>query len=391
MMKKTKSLFRFFLFTLLVGSLFTFSTGHAEENLSEGESIKFGLTAALTGPLGEQAKSLTHGILAYFKKINAAGGVYGRKLELLVRDDSGDAKNTVELTKELIFKDHVFGLIGTYGAPNTSAVLPLIERADIPLVGPTTPMNYSIPVRKNVFMMRPSSENEDELLVHHLVDDLGITDVGVLFKDDALGLACRGAINNALGEKVKTVHITASTSYRQDSGDDIDIALDGLIAAKPRAVMLCARGPALISFIKKAVARGFNPVFIGNVTLSALAGAKPLEGLKIKVFATQASPLFTDTSFEVVKQYQSDMKDAGFTDFYSASLDAYISAAATVEALKLTGKTLTREAFRKALEKLDFTFAGIKIGFSPTDHQARDIAYLVQLVDGKLVSIKKMQ
>src|SRR5271168_275705 len=89
------------------------------------ETILFGQAAALEGPSSALGQGMRQGILAAFEEINAKGGVYGRRLKLISRDDGYDPDRSVTETTKLIADDKVFALIGAVGTPTTMATLPI--------------------------------------------------------------------------------------------------------------------------------------------------------------------------------------------------------------------------------------------------------------------------
>src|SRR6266581_4184931 len=79
------------------------------------DSILFGQAAALEGPSSALGRGMRQGILAAFEEVNAKGGIHGRKLKLVSRDDGYDPDRSVAQTKRLIEEDKVFALIGAVG------------------------------------------------------------------------------------------------------------------------------------------------------------------------------------------------------------------------------------------------------------------------------------
>src|ERR1700720_4097967 len=93
----------------------------AEEIGVSSDTILFGQAAALEGPSSALGQGMRQGILAAFAEINAKGGVRGRKLKLVSRDDGYDPDRSVAETTELIEKDKIFALIGAVGTPTAIA------------------------------------------------------------------------------------------------------------------------------------------------------------------------------------------------------------------------------------------------------------------------------
>src|SRR3954447_6027609 len=103
--------------------------------VSEGE-ILFGQAAALDGPSSALGQRMRQGILAAFTEINAKGGVHGRKLRLISRDDGYDPDRSVAQTLRLIEDDKVFALIGAVGTPTAMATIPITRTRNVPFIAP---------------------------------------------------------------------------------------------------------------------------------------------------------------------------------------------------------------------------------------------------------------
>ena len=99
-------------------------------------SILFGQAAALEGPSSALGQSMRQGILAAFAEVNAKGGVQGRKLNLISRDDGYDPDRSMVQTIKLIEQDQVFALIGAVGTPTSKATVPIAAANNVPFIGP---------------------------------------------------------------------------------------------------------------------------------------------------------------------------------------------------------------------------------------------------------------
>ena len=114
---------------LLLSSLV--STATAEPGVTATE-IKIGMANAQSGPTAGLGLGIKAGSEAYFKKVNAAGGVNGRKIVLVSEDDGYDPPRTAAATDKLIKKDGVFALFGYVGTPTSKAAMSLVNEANIP-------------------------------------------------------------------------------------------------------------------------------------------------------------------------------------------------------------------------------------------------------------------
>src|SRR3954451_18435781 len=97
----------------------------AEEEGVTADTIWFGQAAALAGPSSALGQGMRHGILAAFEQVNAAGGIHGRKLKLISRDDGYDPDRLLYQTKRLLEQAKVFALMGAVGAATAISTIAL--------------------------------------------------------------------------------------------------------------------------------------------------------------------------------------------------------------------------------------------------------------------------
>src|ERR1700743_3569427 len=117
---------------LLAGS------ARADEVGVTASRILFGQAAAMSGPSSALGLKMRQGILAAFAEVNAKGGVHGRKLELISRDDGYDPDRSVLQTIKLLHEDKVFALIGAVGTPTSLVTAPIAREENVPFIGPFT-------------------------------------------------------------------------------------------------------------------------------------------------------------------------------------------------------------------------------------------------------------
>lgn len=358
----------------------------AEDGVTDTE-IKLGMCNALTGNSAALGTGVKAGASAFFARLNAAGGVNGRKINLVSYDDGYEPQQTVTQTKKLIEEDKVFALFGYVGTPTSSAILPQLAQTGVPFLAPFTGAEMlRHPIKKHVFNVRASYFDETEGLVERLTTDLGIKSIGVFIQDDAYGAAGEAGVLKALRKRDLT--LTGRGTYTRNTVA-VETGLAALMQAKPEAVIMVGSYKACAVFVKQARAGGFKPVFcnVSFVGTSALISALGGEG--DGVYISQVMPSPWDASVPVVKEYQDAMKSTGQNDFDYTSLEGYVSAAVCARGLDQTGKDLTREGFLSALESLKTDINGLAVVFSATRHQALQDVYFTRVQDGKAVPITK--
>lgn len=366
-------------------SLTTFSV-QAEDGVSANE-IVIGMANALSGPTAGLGTGMRDGAAAYFNKVNASGGVNGRKIKLISIDDGYEPAKAAAATTKLIEQDKVFALFGFVGTPTSVAVVPIASKAGVPYIAPFTGAEaLRNPVNKVVFNVRASYFNETEGQVEHLTKDLGIKKIGVFIQDDAYGTAGKGGVLRALQKRSLT--LAGEGKYKRNT-EEVDEAVGLLKTAQPEAIVMVGTYKATAAFVKKAKAQGLNAKFlnvsfVGTDDFIAATGSDG-EG----VYISQVVPSPDDASIPVVKQHQADMKAAGKNEVNYTTLEGYIGAQVLVEGLKTAGSNLTRAAFFDAMNKLNLDVGGMKLSFKPTDHQASDSVFFTRIKAGKAVPVTK--
>jgi ABC-type branched-subunit amino acid transport system substrate-binding protein len=363
------------------------SSALAETGVTATE-IKIGMANALSGPTAGLGQGIKAGSEAYFKKVNAAGGVNGRKITLVSEDDGYDPTRTATATEKLIKKDGVFALFGYVGTPTSKAALSLVADHNIPFFAPFTGAEFlRSPLNKNVFNIRSSYFNEIELQVERLVTDAGVTKIGLFYQEDTYGKVGKEGLQLALQKRKMSI---AGEGHYLRNTEDVDAGLATLLQAKPEAVLMVGTYKACAALVQKAHAAGFKPKFfnlsfVGTSNFIKAAG-EDAEG----VYITQVVPSPFNETIPIVKQYQADMKAAGISDFDYTSFEGYIDAVALVEGLKKAGPDLTRASFLAALEKMSVNLGGLDIAFGPQDHQGLNTVYLTKVQKGKPVQGNKL-
>src|SRR5687768_4612300 len=149
-------------------------------------SIRLGQSVALSGPLAELGQALHDGAMAAFRSINAKGGVAGRHIELVGKDDGYDVKRAVANVKTFLDDPACFGLFGCMGTPMIEAILPLIRNSGVPCFAPLTGAMSARPVERHVVHIRASYPEETERLVEHLAT-IGIRRIGLAYQNNSFG------------------------------------------------------------------------------------------------------------------------------------------------------------------------------------------------------------
>ena len=359
--------FRALLGALLLAS-FSTATYAAEVGVTDTE-IRIGQFAAQTGPAAELGKRMQLGIQAHFAAVNAAGGINGRKLTLVSRDDGYEPEKAAAAAKALIEEDKVFALIGSVGTPTTLAAVPAINAAGIPLIGPFTGAQaLREPFNRNIFHVRASYFDETERIVQHLTT-IGVKKIAVFYQNDSYGKAGLEGVTRALAKR----DLKPATSVTVERNSvDVASALAEILKTNPEAVIQISAYKSCAALIKQSRAKSyagqfFNVSFVGSKALAEELGDASSAGVSI----SQVVPFPYTPSAAVVREYQQRMTEAGNKDFDFSSMEGFLAAKVLTEGLRRAGvKSLNRESFTTALESLrDYNMGGFTINYSAKSHE----------------------
>ena len=336
--------------------------------------IQVGQTAGFTGPVGAGVKETTDGARLYIDAINGKGGINGQKIELVSLDDKFDTKIAAENARKLIEEQGVVAMFLTRGTPHTQAIIPLLDKYGVALVGPSTgAMVLHQPVQKHIFNVRATYQREAEKAITYLTS-IGITRIAIVYADDSFGAdGIAGAQKGLLASKLKPVLLE---KFDRSKPDFAPIA-PKIVQSNAQAVMMVASGGAVADGIKAFRAAGSAAQI---VTLSNNASAGFINGLGAQargVIVTQVFPYERSISYPMVKEAQELAKAKGLNDVSPAMLEGFASAKVLVEGLRRAGPKPTREKVQLALEsirKLDI--GGLEVNYGPDDHSGLDFADL---------------
>jgi branched-chain amino acid transport system substrate-binding protein len=325
------------------------------------DAITLGQSTALSGPLGDLGQEVLKGSKAYFDALNARGGINGRKIVLISKDDAYDPKKTVENVEAFIAGGETFALFGTFGTPNNEALIPVALKAGMPVLMPYTGApSIRKPELVGVFNLRASYADEAEKLIQHLTT-IGFKKIGIAYQNNSFGKEVLTAATAALEQRqLKPV---AAVSV-ENNASDAAAAATKLLAAQPDALVLGLAGKPTIEVIKKV---NQSRKGLQMYALSVLATAGNLKALGNDgsgVAISQVVPFPSNTVMPLVRDYQQAMKAAGVNEFSHLSLEGYLNARVVAEGIRRAGRNLSRESLITSLQSINrMDMGGMEIGF----------------------------
>ncbi|WP_296444762.1 ABC transporter substrate-binding protein [Rhodoferax sp. UBA5149] len=341
------------------------SLSWAENGVTDKE-IVIGQFAAISGPAAQLGLRMQLGMQTYFNAVNAQGGVHGRTIKLLTRDDGYEPEKAAAAVRALIREDKVFALAGSVGTPTGLAALPILTEEQVPLVGMFTGAQaLREPFNRQVFHVRASYFDETERIVQHLTT-LGVKKIAVFYQNDAYGKAGLEGVVRALAKRQLKPVATATV---ERNSVDVAKSLEAILKSEPEAVVQIGAYTSCAAFIKQARGKGYGGQFFNVSFVGSKALADELGDVGQGIVISQVVPFPYAPNSAIVREYQQRMVDAGQKDFDFSSLEGYLTARVLVEGLRRAGRNLSREALISGLESMrDVNLGGFTINYSSKDH-----------------------
>ena len=347
--------------------------------------IKIGNTSPYSGPLAN-ASPIPLSIAAYFKKINAEGGVNGRKITWISYDDGYSPPKTVEMTRKLVEEDNVLLLSGSVGTPTNSAVWHYLNEKQVPQLFPATGATKWNDPKGHPWTMAffISYQAEGRIYAAYILKNKPDAKIGVLYQNDDFGKDYLKGVLDGLGGKAASM-IKLKASY-ETTDATVNSQIIELQAAGCDVLVTVAIPKFGAQAIRKVADIGWKPLHILNGIASSVGATLKPAGLE------NATGIISDNSFKDPTDPQW-LNDAGykgwlsFMDKYYPNGDktdnqtvyGYSIAQTTVQMLKQCGNDLTRENVMKQAANLNLALPmlvpGIVVNTSATNfapvHQAQ--------------------
>ncbi len=342
--------------------------GAAEVGVTD-TSILIGMTAPLSGPNGAYGMDMKEVIGAYFKQINDAGGINGRKLELLALDDGYETERAVANTRALINDKKVFAMIASYGSsPTTAAMNDVFGRAKVPLIGTISGADSirqspkDNPNNRYMFNVRASYANETEAIVNQLVS-IGLKNIAVFYQNDGFGKSGLDGVIAALKKHNQTPSAVATV---ERNSLDVSQAVETITKASPQTVVMITLYKPTAEFVRQMRKAKQHPQFMTLSPVGADLLVKELGDDARGIGISQVMPYPWNDTIPIVRNYHKLLGKQGKFSYYG--IEAYIMARLMGDAIRKSGKELSREKLVSTLESLqNHDLGGYQVSYSAND------------------------
>jgi branched-chain amino acid transport system substrate-binding protein len=360
-------------------------------------SITFGTHQPLTGPAAPGYSEIAPASQAFFDYVNAHGGVFGRKIHLIYKDDAYNPTNTVSVVHQLVLQNDVFGIFEGLGTPTHTKVVGFLNASRVPdaFVASGCPCWDNGSSQPYTFGWQTNYTIEGKILGQYIKQHFAGQKVGVLYQDDDFG---QGGLKGIEAE-LPSSQIVAKEAY-QPGATSLAPQVTALKTAKAKvqvnftvpiytaigqltAFTLGYKPQLVVSNV------GIDPTTVGALLKTISKGKASGTALIDGAITDGYLPSTADTSnpwiqlfMKVHNQYDKSAPFDGNVEYGMAN--AYT----LVQALKAAGKDLTRQGLVNAIENDGSKWSGpgiVPYRYSKTNHGGFGGVEVGQVRHGKIV------
>ena len=348
-----------------------YDTGASDTEIKIGNIMPYSGPASAYGVIGKTEE-------AYFKKVNAEGGINGRKINFITYDDAYSPPKTVEQARKLVESDEVLLIFNPLGTPSNSAIQKYMNSKKVPQLFVATGATKWNDPKDFPWTMgwQPNYQSETQIYAKYILKNHPNAKIGVLYQNDDYGKDYLKGLKDGLGSK--TSMIVLEESY-EVSEPTIDSHIVKLKASGADVFINIATPKFAAQAIKKNAEIGWKPAhFLNNVSASVGSVLKPA-GFENAQGVISSAYLKDPTD----QQWKNDAGMKAWNEFLDkyypeanradgGVMFGYTVAQGLVQVLKQCGDNLTRENVMKQaanLKNLELggLLPGVKVNTSPTD------------------------
>jgi branched-chain amino acid transport system substrate-binding protein len=352
--------------------------------------IVLGMHTDLSGPAATYGVSSSNAVKMRFDEVNAAGGIHGRKLKLIVEDTQYQVPRAVQAGTKLINRDHIFAMVAPLGTPMNNALFKDQFEAGVPNLFPlSAARSMYLPFNRLKFYGAASYVDEIRAGIKYFVTQKGKKALCVMYQDTDFGKeVLDGAQLQADEMKIKLVE----TATHKPTDQDFTAQITKL---KTAGCDLVAMGTIVRdSIVPYATARklGWTDVdFLGSAAAYDLFVAGAQGGVTEGFYAMGLTDMpYRDTLSPVAQAWFDRYKERFNADPNIGAVYGQVAADLTVLGLDRTGANLTLDSFVTGMESIKNyrdIFNGPEQNYGPDKHQGANSSFLAVVKGGRWVRL----
>jgi branched-chain amino acid transport system substrate-binding protein len=322
-------------------------------------SIKLGAHYPLTGVAAPGYSEIPTGVDAYFDYVNANGGVNGREIDYIYKDDAYNPTNTSSVVNQLVLEDEVFAIVGGLGTPTHSAVLEFLNSEGVPdlfvssgsLLWGENPQDYPY-----TFGWQTDYESEGKIIGQYIAENFPDAKVGLFLQDDDFGEDGEAGIRQYIDGQIVAAerYVPGNTDVGpqiaalQAAGADFVVGFNVPSYTALSQLVALRLGYTPQWFYSNV---GSDPTLVGsllsNFSQGAVTDASPLDG----ALTTDYLPTVDDADNPWIQLFQQIWDEhGGEGELTNYRVYGMAQAYTTVQALQAAGQNPTRDGLVEAIE-----------------------------------------
>jgi len=359
--------------------------------VTAAEPYKIGAVFAITGPAAWLGEPERNTVKMIEEQINAQGGINGHPLEIIIEDTVGEEAKAVMAVQKLINRDNVLAIVGPTRSGTTMAVIPIVEKAQVPLVSCAAAEAIVNPVRKWVFKT-PQKDSDAAIRIYEKMKEMNISKVAIITSTEGFGMEGRKQLTQ-LAPKMGITIVADETYGPKDT--DMTAQLTKIKGTDAQAIVNWSIVPGQATIIKNKKQLGMTmPLFqshgFGNIKYAKAAG-DAANGVLFPAGRLLVVDSLPDSHPQkaLLAQYKKDYETKFKTDASTFGGHAYDALNLVIAALKAVGPD--RAKIRDYIENTkNFVGTGGVFNYSPEDHTGltKDAFEMITIQDGKFLPAK---
>lgn len=332
------------------------------------KTIVLGQNISLDGGKNAYGTAAARGVRLYVDKINAEGGVHGRKIVLQVLDD-GNKADKAEANARQLLADGAFILFGSIEGGPSTAVAKVANEQKVPFFGPMAGSpTLRRPHQPYVFPVRAEHREEFRALMTW-GKSIGLTSVGLLRADTEVGQAHLENVRLIAAEL--GLQVAADLPFKGEVSDaQLDQMVKSIADKNPGMVFNHGSSGLYQRLVVKARAAGLGTSFMG-VNSGSTQIAETLGPVARGMVFAQVVPNPRDRKHPITREFQEAVRKAKLSEgeYSYGELEGYLTAKALVAVLRANGPELTRASLIRTLEASRLDLGGVNVRWAPGDHE----------------------
>ena len=358
--------------------------------------IVLGTHQDLSGPVKTWGVPVSNGMKMAIEEINAAGGVHGRKIKLIIEDSGYDPKRAVLASQKMVERDRIFAMVGPMGSPTVLAAQDILFDAGVLQLFPLSSAEFTFkfdpakPQERLKFNNLLPYVESTRAAVKFMIETKNFKKPCTMYQDDEYGKN----VLDGFTQQITAMKLTAAsmTSFKRGASD-FSAQVAKMKADGCDMVLLGTVIRETIGAMGEARKLGWDVTFLGatptNVLEVPALGKEAVEGL----YAASGFEIpYEDTAKGKVKDWLSNYKKMFGADANTQAIIGYNAIGTFAFYASKAGKDLTGQKMLDALEsgdKFQDIFSSPPTVFSKTNHLATTVTQVQQIKNGRWVLVKE--